>query len=160
ASFTINFTNFPSGAGTYFAHFKDSTTTGFRDKIFVTTNGVPTNFFRIGVANMSNFPTALISSNLSLNTDYTVVTRYAPSNASSTLWLNPSTEGSPSVTATDVVPTLAVAAFALRESFSTPDGMGSLYFDNLVVGTSFSDVISNPGAPSITNQPQNLTVNE
>src|SRR5207253_3123524 len=64
----------------------------------------------------------------------------------------------PSVTATDSVPTINVVAFALREQFSSPDGMGTLYFDNLRVGTSFSEVSSNP--PTITQQPQSQSVTE
>src|SRR5215467_3169144 len=49
ARFTVNFASMPSGAGTYFAHFKDATASGFRCKVFATTNGVPTGFFRVGV---------------------------------------------------------------------------------------------------------------
>ncbi len=160
ASFTINFSSLPSGVGTYFVHFKDNGT-GFRDKIFATTNGVPAGFFRVGVANAANSPSALISSNLSLNTDYTLATRYAPSNATSVLWMNPSAETDPSAAATDGATPLSVATFALRESLSSGDGMGSLYLDNLIAGTSFSDVVSSaPTAPVITNQPQSQTVNE
>lgn len=160
ASFTVNFSAFPSGAGTYFVHFKDSRISGFRDKIFATTNGVPAGFFRVGVANVANSPNATIGSNLSLNTDYTLVTRYAPSNATSVLWLNPSAESDPSASATDAAGTISVTTFALRESLSGSDGMGSLYLDNLIVGTSFGDVVAATNPPSITNQPQNQTVTE
>src|SRR6187551_2673180 len=34
ASFTLNFTNLPSASGEYFAHFKSSSSSGFRGKIF------------------------------------------------------------------------------------------------------------------------------
>ena len=153
ARFTINFAAFPSGAGTYFAHFKDATGSGFRSKIFATTNGVPTGFFRVGIANAANTGFGTINSNLSLNTDYLLVSRYAPSNATSTLWLNPSDESDPGLPAADSATTLSITSFALRESLSGGDGMGTLFFDDLRIGTTFSDVVPN-SAPRITAQPQ------
>jgi hypothetical protein len=101
ACFTVSSTRFPSSSSDNFAHFKDSGTSGFHDKIHATTNGVPAGFFQVGVANGDNIPNALIASNLNLNTGYTLVTRYVLSNAKSTLWLDPSAETDPSVTATD-----------------------------------------------------------
>lgn len=153
ARFTINFASLPSGAGTYFAHFKDATATGFRSKIFATTNGVATGFFRVGIANVANSGFGTINSNLSLNTDYVLVARYAPSNATSTLWLNPSDETDPGLAAVDSATTLSITSFALRESLSSGDGMGTLFFDDLRIGTTFSDVVPN-SAPRITVQPQ------
>ena len=54
ASFTVNFSSLPTGTGTYFAHFKDSTTSGFRCRIFGTTNGAPSGMFRIGIGNAAS----------------------------------------------------------------------------------------------------------
>src|SRR6266850_7743939 len=75
ASFTINFSALPSGAGGYFASFKSSSANVFRDKIFATTNGVPAGFFRVGVPNVANSGFAVMDSDLRLNTDYVVVSR-------------------------------------------------------------------------------------
>ncbi len=157
ASFTINFTKFPSGSGDYFAHFKAAgVTAGFHDKIYATTNGVPAGFFRVGVANAdNNLPSGVLTNNLSLNTDYTLVTRYVISNVISTLWLNPAAETDSSVTATDTDTPSAEGAFALREA----DGIGILYFDNLIIGTNFSDVLPNT-PPTIAIPPQSQTVIE
>ena len=159
ARFTINFAALPSGAGTYFAHFKDATASGFRDKIFATTNGVPTGLFRVGVGNVTNSNFTVISSNLNLNTDYVLVTRYAPSNATSTLWLNPSDESDSGVAATDSATTLTITSFGLRESLSGGDGMGTLFLDDLRIGTSFIDVVP-PSAPLITVEPQSRSAVE
>ena len=159
AKFTVNFAALPSGAGTYFAHFKDATASGFRAKIFATTNGVATGFFRVGIGNVTNSNFAVLSSNLSLNTDYSLVTRYAPSNAASTLWLNPADENDSGVAATDVGATLTITSFGLRESLSGGDGMGTLFLDDLRIGTSFIDVVPN-SAPRINIQPQNQTAIE
>ena len=156
ASFTVNFTRFPAGAGDFFAHFKAGGTSGFRDKIYATTNGVPTGFFRVGVANTNNdVPTVILTNNLSLNTDYTLLTRYVLSNATSTLWLNPAAESDPGVTAADVSTASAESAFALREG----DHIGILCFDNLIIGTNFSDVLPNL-PPTIAIPPQSQTVTE
>lgn len=155
ASFTINFTAFPSGNGDYFAHFKGPGTSGFRDRMYATTNGVPAGFCRIGVANADTAQGVLLDSNLSLNTDYVLITRYVLSNATSTLWLNPSAETDPAVTATDVASAVTETAFALREAAD----IGICYFDNLIIGTNFSDVIPRV-PPGIVVPPQNQTVSE
>jgi endonuclease/exonuclease/phosphatase family metal-dependent hydrolase len=156
ASFTISSSRFPAGSGDYFAHFKAAgATAGFRAKIFATSNGVPAGFFRVGIANGDNTPSVLISSNLSLNTDYVVVARYVLSNATSTLWLNPSAESDPGVTATDPASASAESVFALRETTDT----GILYLDNLVIGTNFVDVL--PSVPAgIVAPPQSQVVTE
>src|SRR6266478_2819548 len=75
ASFTVNFRSLPTGSnGTYFAHFKDSGT-GFRDRLYVATNGATAGTFRIALANSdNNVPSAFLTTNLSLNTDYVLVT--------------------------------------------------------------------------------------
>ena len=160
ASFTIRYTSLPSGQGSYFAHFKSSGTTGFGGKVYATTNGAPAGFYRVGVANVdNNLPSALISSNLSLNVDYPLVLRFYPSNAVATLWLNPTAESDSSITATDAPSLITISTFALRESLSNPNGMGSLYFDDLVVGTQFSDVVANT-LPILTGTPTNQTVME
>ncbi len=155
SSFVINLASLPSSSGDYFAHFKTSSTSGFADRIFATTSGAPSGFFRIGLANSASAFSVQLTANLSTNTDYVLVTRYAPSNASSTIWLNPSVETDPSVSASDTGTTITVTTYALRES----DGIGSFYVDNLLVGTSFGDVVPTV-PPSIATQPQSQEVAE
>jgi endonuclease/exonuclease/phosphatase family metal-dependent hydrolase len=166
ASFSFRLTSLPSGKGEYFAMFKTTGTSGFNDRLFVTTNvaGLPTNSYRVGVANgATNFPTAILSSNLAVGTTYELVTRYEVSRALATIWLSPAAESDPSATATDVASaTNTITCFGLRESLASGNGMGSLYVDNLVVGTSFEDVV--PGGPAsppvITLQPRDQSVVE
>jgi hypothetical protein len=138
ASFTINLTTTPSGAGTYFAHFKDSTT-GFRCKLYTSTNGVGTfGNYRIGIANTANSVSTNVQTDLIPGTTYTIVVRYVLSTGISTLWLGPANESSPSATASDAVNTsTAMTAFAMRQS----TGEGILFLDNLLVGTTFADVV-------------------
>ena len=160
ASFNVNCTSLPTGGGNYFAHFKGGST--FRARLFATTNGATAGKFRVGVANGANSPTATASLNLSLNTDYTLVTRYTVGSAGTTLWINPVTEGDSSVSGTDTVSAVSITSFAFRQSLSSPDGMGSLFIDNVLVGTNFSDVVTNGSvslAPIISSQPANQIVN-
>jgi endonuclease/exonuclease/phosphatase family metal-dependent hydrolase len=159
AGFTINVAGLPSGNGGYFAHVKNGSS-GFAGRIFLTTNGASAGTFRVGIANSDTAPSAVINSNLFPNMDYSLLIRYAPSNGVGTLWLNPTSESDPSVTAPDPPSTVTVTSFALRESLSGGDGMGSLFFDNLLVGTTFADVYipATPTPPQIIIQPADQTV--
>ncbi len=165
ASFTLNFASLPDGAASsYFAHFKDTTVSGFRARIFTTTNGAAPGTLRIGVGNAGSSPTAVLTNNLNLGTDYSVVIRYVINSASTTIWLNPDSELSPGATATDSVSALSIAGFALRQPSSVNNGMGygNLYFDDLVVATTFAEVVPAPtnSPPVITAQPQSQDVTE
>ncbi|HEY2952132.1 MAG TPA: hypothetical protein VGK40_06095, partial [Verrucomicrobiae bacterium] len=98
ASLTINFTNPPSGSGDYFAHFRGNGNT-FRCLIYATTSGVPSGFFRVGVANSTGAngkPSSVLPVNLEVNTNYTLVARYDVNNATSTVWIDPISESDPS----------------------------------------------------------------
>jgi hypothetical protein len=148
ARFAVSFSALPSGSnGTYFAHFKDgSATTGLRGRMFVLTNGAGAGHFRLGIAAGAATASAILEQDLVLNTNYTVVCRMALSDNTSTLWLNPSSELDSGVTSTDSVPPKAAVAFALREALGSPGGMGELTVDDLVIATSFAEVIA-PGKP-------------
>ena len=156
ASFTVKFTSLPSSGGAYFAHFKDSST-GFRARIWALTSGAASGKFRLGISSaIGNVISATLPVDLSLNTDYTVVTRLVNNNSDSTLWINPESEGDAGVTTSESASTFTVVSYALRENSDE----GALNIDNLRVGTSFADVVSDGSgqAPAITSQPQNQNV--
>ncbi len=151
ASFTVNFSVLPSAGGQFFAHFKNSTTSNFRARIFALTSGAGVGQFRIGIANTATSATATNAASLNLNTDYRVYVRYGVSNVTTTLWVDPVDESSPWVTATDGSGAQPIASFALRQD----TGIGSIALDDLRVGTSFADVYAGPSiiAPNILLQP-------
>jgi endonuclease/exonuclease/phosphatase family metal-dependent hydrolase len=156
ASFTVKFTSFPSSGGTYFAHFKNAST-GYRARVWALTGGAVPGKFRLGISSTNNpVASATNSMDLSLNTDYTVVTRLVNTNSVSTLWINPVSESDASVSTSENASTFTVVSYAFRES----GGEGALSIDNLRVGTSFADVVSGGSGqpPAITSQPQNQTV--
>jgi endonuclease/exonuclease/phosphatase family metal-dependent hydrolase len=152
ASFTLNCATLPSSAGDYFADFKNDATT-FRGRIFVQTSGAGPGAYRLGVANGSGTVSAIYNSDLQPGINYTVVIRLGVSNAVSTLWINPSAETNAGVTAIDSISGASITAFGFREGGSA---MGNLFVDNLLVGTTFSDVVTNAPmltSPSITAPP-------
>jgi hypothetical protein len=157
-SFKINYTNLPSSAGSYFAEFKDGGT-GFRARIFAQTAGAASGAFRIGIANAGSSPSAF-NADLQTNTDYTIVARLAVSNVVSTLWLNPTAETNAGVTATDTTSALTITSYGFREDGSSGT-IGNFFVDDLRVGTTFSDVVTNAPSlerPAIVSQPQNQIV--
>ena len=156
ASFTVKFTVLPGSGGAYFAHFKDAST-GFRARVWALTGGAAPNKFRLGISSTSgSVISATNPTDLSLNTDYTVVTRLVNSNSISTLWINPESESDASVSTGESASTFTVVSYAFREN----TGEGTLSIGNLRVGTSFADVVSGGSGqpPAITSQSQNQTV--
>jgi endonuclease/exonuclease/phosphatase family metal-dependent hydrolase len=158
ASFTVKFTSLPGGGGTYFAHFKNSSTT-FRARIWALTSGAALDRFRLGISSTdASAVGATNTMDLHLNTDYTVVTRLVNSNSVtvSTLWINPTAESDSSISITESMSAFTVVSYALREN----TGEGALNLDNLRVGTSFADVFSNGSGqpPAITSQSPNQTI--
>lgn len=162
ASFVVNFSALPNGAGNYFAHFKDSSVSSFRAKMFATTTAAAPGRFRVGVANVANTPDAVIPADLMLGTDYKLVIRYTPETPSTTLWVNPADEETTTdrADAADTASMLGITTFALRQS-NSGGGMGVLAFDDLIVATSFEEVCPPSSAPPILlAQPESLSVTQ
>jgi hypothetical protein len=140
-SFRLTLTSLPLAGGEYFAHFKNSGSQ-FTARIWASTTNAPAGMFRLGIANASGSTNTQLATNLSLNTPYTVVSRYVVSNGFSTLWINPASESDPGATAADPVSLITVTAYALRQA----SGGGSILLDDLIVGTSFDEVMPRPPA--------------
>ena len=152
ASFVVNFSTLPSAGGAYFTHFKGTGNTIQRAKVFALTSGASPGQYRIGLANAANTAAIATASSFNANADYRIYVRYVLSNATSTVWVNPTSEASPSITATDIVGSPGtITSFALRQD----TGIGVLEIDDLKVGTSFADVFDAPvtNPPVISQQP-------
>lgn len=160
AKFTVRFTALPGGDGTYFAHFKDGSNTGFRGRIFASVTGAAEGRFRLGISESANSPGAMLETDLDLDTPQVVILRYDVASAGSTLWVNATVESDPAVNAGDDGSPINVAAFAFRQSLSSGDGMGTLTVDDLRVATSFEELFGVPQekAPRILTQPQSRSV--
>jgi hypothetical protein len=138
SSFKVNFSGLPSSGGDYFAHFKDDGTLNFRGRVFSSSQGSPAGQFRLGVANGAGSVStnSLHPTFLTTNVTYTVVTRFNIGTEETTLWINPASESSTSVTAADAAAPIIVFSFALRQA----NNIGVLTLDDLKVGTQFTDV--------------------
>lgn len=150
-SMTIYVTTLPASATpTYFTHFT-SDATGFRCKLFILTNGAASGSFRIAIQNGGNAITNTIPMDLTPATAYTVVTRYILGTSVSTVWINPTTESStPRVDGGDTQSPTIINAYSYRQA--SPEGI--IDVDNLLVGTTFADVV--PGSlnpPAFITQP-------
>jgi hypothetical protein len=135
ARFGVNFSALPLGSGGYFAHYNAGT---FRCRVFAMTNGAAAGAFRLGIANGDTTANAVFPLDLQLNTNYTIVTRYNIDSATSTLWINPTSESDSSATASDSATAVSVSAFSFRQNA----GIGTMTIDNLKVGTSFESIVS------------------
>lgn len=145
AKFTVFLTALPSSSGGYFAHFNASSSR--RGRVFVSTAGAASGRFRFGVGNGNSSPSTNWPTDLNLNQPYTVVVRYAVGLAETMLWVNPTNESSPSITAIDLATTNEVSAFSWRQT----SGIGAMTVDDLVVGTTFGEAISGNESPVISN---------
>ncbi len=157
SSFTANFSALPFNSGTsvngsYFAHFKSSAASEFYARIGASTVGAAPGTFRLSIANESGTP-VFLPQDLSLNTTYLVVSRLDLSTDKASLWVNPILETDASIT--DLAGTISysagsINAYALRQGTTGSSGNvgapGDILIDNLVVGTSFVEVVPEPSS--------------
>lgn len=150
AAMTVRFTELPNSTGAYFAHFNHGSGS-FRARIWASTsNAINENTFRLGIGNStaSDASSGQIATDLSLDTDYTVVIRHRLATGDGTIWLNPTAETDPGVTATDETNKggVPISSFAFRQNA----GMGTVLIDNLRVGTTFADVAGPDLPPTLS----------
>lgn len=131
-------------SGAYFTFFKDSGTSNFKARVYALTNGAAAGTYRLAIANAAASPSAVLPVDLNLGQEYIVVTRYNVATGRSTLWVDPRYETDPSATATDNSSAIAILAIAFRQDSS----MGITTIDDLVIGTSFTDVVPFVAAPN------------
>ena len=179
ASFKLIGTNMPNFFGTYIAHFSGTnsfgTLSGFRARVWINTSNVVThvptnaNQFYVGIVNSGagNVTNGIGQWSTALNLGETniIVTRYVLGTGVSTLWVNPVTVSSPSVTATDIIPNdngnptngiLNISHYSFRQSNSGGHS-GIMRIDDFKVGTAFSDVAGANTAPTIDPIPNQST---
>lgn len=153
ASFTVSFSAPPIGLGSYFFHLKSSVANQFYARVGATVEGAAAGSFRISVANesWSSAGTVEYPMDLALNTTYMVGIKYDLATDQTTLWLNPTSEASASITATDVAAYAAgelMESAALRQGTTGSTAPGALTIDNLVVATTFAEGVAVVPEPS------------
>jgi hypothetical protein len=150
ASFKINLSTLPGGNGTYFFHYRDTGTMNFRARTFLTSTNAGTGAFRVGIAAGGN-TAVVIPVDMLLGTEYKLVVRYDTVAATATLWINPTSESSTAARgdSADTTSAIPIHSVCLRQAGASP-GIGILTFDDLLVGTTFEDVQTVGGPPSIS----------
>jgi hypothetical protein len=154
ASFTVSFSAPPVGTGSYFFHLKSSAANEFYGRVGATVEGAAPGSFRMSLSNeaWSSAATVEYPMDLALNTSYIVGIKYDLATDRTTLWLNPESEASTSITATDTVSYAAggiIEAAALRQGTSVTTGApGVLTIDNIVVATTFAEGVAVVPEPS------------
>jgi hypothetical protein len=160
ASFTVNCTNFPNAAGSYFAHFYVSSTT-FHSRIHALTGSLP-NTWRLGISGVAGTANQVFPVDLATNVDYQVVVQWDPvSLFAATLWVNPLSSSDPSLITSDAVaPPAASTAFGFRQASTFGNFFGAV--SNLAVATTFEEAATNVWstnavAPVVLYQPKGGT---
>ena len=145
--FKVRFTEIPAAKGTYFAHFKDGRS-GFRGRIWARASAETDGMIQLGISSGSGTAAdEWHGATVTLETDHWVVCRLATADIVATLWLDPESQQSPSVSSGGGA-NLEISAFAFRQS----SGMGGALVDDLRVGTEFEDVYAG-GQPVLVETP-------
>lgn len=144
--------NVTSNAALYFAHFKDSTTFDFAPRIGITapTAGGNFAFSLIGTDKNSVAITPVLGDSV-YGTKYRIVASYSQ-DGTCKLWVNPLNESSISQSVATSYTNFAMSAFAFREVGTATGSYATLTtqtLDNLVVGTSFAQVVPEPATMAI-----------
>jgi hypothetical protein len=121
-------TSLPTNSGAIL-HLNDGTTgvPGLIARMATVTNGVE-GVFRLQVANGPG-PYVPFPRDLTTNVIYHIVTRYDVDSATTTLWIDATSEDADHVVATDILTPVPVVNVGLRQNI----GMGTLLIDDLTV---------------------------
>ena len=124
----------------YFAHFRPDAGFAYSARLRVEPPQAGGNF-TLGIHVSANATGVNWPSDLAFNQTYKVAIMYDPTAGSATLWVDPTTEASQSVTHTDAAYAAQnCGSFALRQ-FGQDTGQ---VIDNLQCGTTFADVCPQP----------------
>jgi len=142
----------PIANGSYFTVFNDgSGVTGpYECRLIAATNGAALGYYRLGINNFgataADAEAKMFQQDLTPGQFYVVVTKLDLATGQSTLWLNPDSQSSASVTDTatadqEGATLYDISDFELRESGSDA---GSVLVGNLKIGTTFDSVFPSP----------------
>jgi hypothetical protein len=158
SSFIVNvqdFTKLPIKNGAYFALFNDGSNNGnYEGRLIAATNGAAPGNYRLGITSFgsvaTNSNTQMFPQDLLVGNNYTVVTALVLTNGHPTLWINPSSQSSPSVTVTNNASVNGISTYAFR---TTGGSAGVVSLSYLKIGTTFDSVF-----PSLSVQPSGTNV--
>jgi hypothetical protein len=133
-----------SGAEDYFAMFMQGTSF-FEGKLFI--EPFTGSDFTFGVSGSASTGPTTWGTGLNFGTDYRIVVSFDYNTELATLWVNPTSVASPSISNTG---TFQDAATAIAFRQATPASISSQTIDNLVVATSFQEALTGVSVPEPT----------
>lgn len=128
----------------YFAHFSDGGTFNFRGRMDIV---APTGAgdFSVGIATSVSAADSVWATDLTYGTTYRAIVKYDQVGNQAQLWIDALLETDTSILgADDADPGLTMLWMALRQSTSSESE--TIHVDNLVVGTTFGDVVPEPAS--------------
>lgn len=169
ASFNINVSSLPTTKGGYFVEFMDNTNDDVCRLFIDTLDTVVPGTYRLGVANFATSITASGATNFPLDLatgiTYQVVFSYDIGNIlpGASLAINPASESdfdlSPAYGRDTTTNTTLQSINISQVGFSQYTGQGVATIGNVMVGTSYSDVVTNaPWKPVIGIAPQSTNI--
>jgi len=149
-SYSLTAQTLPTATGSYFSFFTTTNYTFFA-KVLMTTTGAAAGNYRLGVAGSASSTTNIVLQDLNVGSTYTVVIRYVLSTGITTLWVSPSAPASESDSSPSEVSTAggavslgggsATNTAACGFAFRNVANIGQLAIGNLIIGTTFADVV-------------------
>jgi hypothetical protein len=137
----------PSIINDYFIHFKDSGN-NFRGRVYAgnPSTGASGSGFRFGLSSTGGGQTDVWGTDLAFGTPYKIVASYNFDTGASSLWVNPASEASTSITSAlpDAVgPGTFISALGLRQAFVSGAAPNTEFLiDAVALGDDFGDVLS------------------
>jgi hypothetical protein len=123
----------------YFAHFMEEGTFNFRARFDVVEPSGGGDY-SVGISTFSGAADATWGTDLAFGTTYRAIVRYDQGANIAQLWIDAALETDTSISGVDQTdPGTTIDSFALRQSDSSENEL--VRVDNLVVGTTFSDVV-------------------
>jgi len=150
AGFDVDQTTMTANINSYFSHFKDGSTFNFFGRVWVSNSAPGT--VKFGITNSGAYSNAVyFSSAVATGTWNRLILEMDQTGASlqSSLWLGPINDNNPAdftqILANDgtTASGMGFSQFALRQA-SSSTGAGIELLDNLIVGTTFTDVVPEP----------------
>ena len=140
ACFRLAISGTQTAGGTYFAHLMNNGTL-FAARVFAMLNDATTYQLAIGTSSTAPLAGAIWPTPLTKGVYYDVTVKYDAFTGYSTMWVNPTSEASPSVISSTAVTGTPISGFGLRQA----SGYGVANIDNIGVGNTFLDAcVLNP----------------
>ncbi len=139
----------PQGDGTYWAHFRGSTSSTFKGRLYSRSVNIEEGTFELGVSNGQSVADVWFPDVFKAPVKLRVVLGYKPDQSITRLWVNPEGDQALHVLAEDETSAPNVTGFAFRQPASRSGGMGRFLIDHLTISTEWMDVLAGTQKPYV-----------